>query len=301
MKLDQLFGSLGSQVLNGAFILLVCFAPLFALMVIVHFRRKRFKADYLEPFTEMPLRPPGESLRIKIEGLEDELENSLFALMGTSFLAFVLLLFLPMAKSGVVWLALGLGLVASYAIYAPKLLRQLQQLWDYRLGLKGECAVGQELNQLVADGFQVFHDLPFENFNIDHVLVGPAGVWAVETKTRRKPAAIKGAAKALVTYDGQTLQFPWGNDRFGLDQAERNAATLSKWLTASTGENTHVNAMLVLPGWWVERKARGTVTVLNPKEVRRAFPLRPENPLPPDRIQRIAFQLTERCRMERTK
>ena len=299
MKLDQLFGSLGSQLISGAFILLVCFAPLFVLMVIVHFRRKRFKADYLEPFTEMPLRPPGESLRLKIESLGDELESSLFGLMATSFFAFVIILYLFAKLTGVLWTAALGTLAISYAIYAPKLLRQLKQLWDHRLGLKGECAVGQELNQLVADGFQVFHDLPFENFNIDHVLVGPAGVWAVETKTRRKPAAIKGAAKALVTYDGQTLQFPWGHDRFGLDQAERNAATLSKWLTASTGDFTPVTAMLVLPGWWVERKARGTVNVLNPKEVRRAFPPRPANPLSPDRIQRIAFQITERCRMER--
>ena len=299
MNLQSVLSILGLKFLDTAFVLVVCFAPFFVLMLVVHFQRKRFRADYLEPFTEMPLRPPGESLRIKIESLAEELQDSVLKLLGVSLVASAILMLSAIKATGLVWIVTVVFLGVSYFIYGRRSLRQLKQLRDYRLGLKGECAVGQELNQLVAEGFQVFHDLPFDSFNIDHVIVGPAGVWAVETKTRRKPAAIKGAAKALVIYEGQTLQFPWGRDRFGLDQAKHNAAALSKWLSAATGEFTPVAAMLVLPGWWVERKAYGSVNVLNPKEVRRAFPQRPASPLNPERIQRIAFLLIERCRLER--
>ena len=45
------------------------------------------------------------------------------------------------------------------------------------------------------------HDLIGENFNVDHVLLGPADIFTVETKTLSKPAR----GKAEVRYDGQTL------------------------------------------------------------------------------------------------
>ncbi len=299
MNPGDLLGNLASQLQREMGGLVLCFLPMAALMVYISRRKKRFRADYLEPLTDLPLRPPGESLRLRIEELEDEMENSFFALMGASLGAFILLHSQPDKRSSLAGALLVLAII--YGIWGTKLVRQLRRLWDYRLGLKGECAVGQELNQLIADGFHVFHDLPFDGFNIDHVLVSSAGVWAVETKTRRKPASIKGAAKATVVYDGQTLHFPWGTDSFGLDQAQRNAATLSQWLTASTGDSTPVNAILVLPGWWVERKARGAVNVLNSKEVRHSFPTRTSDALSRDLVQRIVFQLTERCRIPRTK
>jgi len=54
-------------------------------------------------------------------------------------------------------------------------------------GFDGERYVGEALTPLVAQGFEIYHDVPFEGFNIDHVPVGPPGIFAVETKTRRKP------------------------------------------------------------------------------------------------------------------
>ncbi|MBU1055794.1 MAG: NERD domain-containing protein [Proteobacteria bacterium] len=36
-------------------------------------------------------------------------------------------------------------------------------------------------------GYKVYHDFPAEKFNIDHIIIGPAGVYAVETKARQKP------------------------------------------------------------------------------------------------------------------
>ncbi len=149
----------------------------------------------------------------------------------------------------------------------------------------------------------MFHDVPFEDkgakFNLDHVVVGPPGVYAVETKTRRKLAALAGNERATVTFDGEMLHFPTWSDSHGVKQASDNAATLSNWLSSSTGEPTPVQAILTLPGWWIERKNKGRVAVLNPKEIRYSFPTHVAEPLSPERIQRIAHQLTERCRLEK--
>ena len=69
-------------------------------------------------------------------------------------------------------------------------------------------AVGQELDQLMRQGAATFHDLPAEQFNIDHVVVAAEGVFAVETKGFTKPNQGRGKADATVVYDGETLRFP---------------------------------------------------------------------------------------------
>jgi len=54
-------------------------------------------------------------------------------------------------------------------------------------GYDAELSVGQELNQLMRQGAVVFHDLPADGFNIDHVLISALGVFAIETKEYTKP------------------------------------------------------------------------------------------------------------------
>lgn len=52
-------------------------------------------------------------------------------------------------------------------------------------GAEGEEVVGEILEGLVADGWQVLHDVSFGRGNIDHIVVGPGGLFTVETKSRR--------------------------------------------------------------------------------------------------------------------
>jgi hypothetical protein len=147
-------------------------------------------------------------------------------------------------------------------------------------------------------GFRVFHDVPFDGFNIDHVLIDPPGVYAVETKTKRKPADIQGPEKATVIFDGEALRYPKGYaDRRVVEQARRNARSLEEWLTKASGERVIANAVLTLPGWWVTRKAIGEVNVLNPDEIKRSFPKTPRQSLSQAQIDRLAYQPTERCRL----
>jgi len=52
-------------------------------------------------------------------------------------------------------------------------------------GAEGEELVGEILEGLTADGWQVIHDVAFGKGNIDHIVVGPGGLFTVETKSRR--------------------------------------------------------------------------------------------------------------------
>ncbi len=55
-------------------------------------------------------------------------------------------------------------------------------LSKYRMGLEGERYVGEMLNKISSDSIRVFHDIPGECFNVDHIIVSTRGVFAIETK-----------------------------------------------------------------------------------------------------------------------
>ena len=138
-----------------------------------------------------------------------------------------------------------------------------------RLGFEGERHVGEALNQLMLVGYRVFHDFlitdkPRSIRNIDHIVVGPNGVFAVETKTRRK---MKREDGAMVTVLEDALEYPWGRDQRDLAQAREDSEWLAQWLSKMSPEPVKVGSILVLPGWFIDRRAKARVTVLSGNEV----------------------------------
>lgn len=51
-------------------------------------------------------------------------------------------------------------------------------------GAEGEEVVGEILEGLAGDGWNVIHDVSFGRGNIDHIVIGPGGIFTVETKSR---------------------------------------------------------------------------------------------------------------------
>jgi Nuclease-related domain len=60
-----------------------------------------------------------------------------------------------------------------------------RQFRNWFVGARGEVAVAKELRPLEADGYVVVHDVSTPRGNIDHVVVGPTGVFVLETKAWR--------------------------------------------------------------------------------------------------------------------
>lgn len=52
-------------------------------------------------------------------------------------------------------------------------------------GAEGEEVVGRVLEELAASGWHVIHDVDLGRGNIDHIVVGPGGLFTIETKSRR--------------------------------------------------------------------------------------------------------------------
>ncbi|MFJ5639829.1 nuclease-related domain-containing protein [Streptomyces sp. NPDC093223] len=62
--------------------------------------------------------------------------------------------------------------------------------WDsWRTGLAGEQRVGAELNRLERHGWRVLHSIPLgDKVDVDHLLIGPGGVFSINTKHHHKRA-----------------------------------------------------------------------------------------------------------------
>ncbi|PZD71279.1 hypothetical protein C1752_07299 [Acaryochloris thomasi RCC1774] len=146
-----------------------------------------------------------------------------------------------------------------------QVLRVRQKARALVLGRDGERAVGQYLERLREQDFQVFHDVMGERFNIDHVLIGEKGVFAIETKTFSKPATGKSSIRFLngeLQVNGRRI------DRNPIEQSCAAASWLSDILRESTGRSVKVHPVILFPGWWVERlppEQNKRIWVLEPK------------------------------------
>lgn len=198
---------------------------------------------------------------------------------------------------------MGLALATALVVLAGGawyLAREAIRRGNHYLGWFGERMTAEELDPLRERGWRVFHDVPAESgkqeFNIDHVVVGPGGVFSIETKMRRKGSARAGRKEHELLYDGKVLSWPWGEDSYGLAQAERNSTWLRDWLSLMTGERIEVIPILVFPGWYVTPpNAVHRVSVINTSYLA-GFVSRQKDVLTPTQIDLLARQLESRCR-----
>jgi hypothetical protein len=58
-------------------------------------------------------------------------------------------------------------------------------------GATGEEQVGGLLETLAGDGWSVIHEASFGHGDVDHILIGPAGVFTVETKSHPGPITVR--------------------------------------------------------------------------------------------------------------
>lgn len=284
-----------------ALVLAIAFiGPSIAIIFLLR-RKRRRRALRRSPLTKNLLRSPGQSVREQLDEATSDLGFDVMGLALFPIMVAALLLAqqqaVGMRASMLDWVvpSCGVAIAVFIAYQVRKLVRAGHRIDDLRAGFDAELAVGQELDQLMRLGARVFHDFPAENFNIDHVVICPSGLFAVETKGFTKPKDIGGRAAATVTFDGRTLKFPSWTTAEPLDQAARQANWLAKWTSSAVGERISVTPVLVFPGWWVERKGRGETRVISGAEVESLLS-RTASGLPPQLMQRIAHQIEQRCR-----
>jgi hypothetical protein len=293
-------GEIAQQVAVVVGVLAACFiGPVLAIGFLA-LRKRRARARRRSPIGIDLLRGPGHTLRQQLDEASNDVSTDAFLLMMMPLL--LLAAFLAqghlrglqgMMHLAPIYVVLALGFVV---VMVRKLWKAGDRLDNLKAGFDAELAVGQELDQLMRQGAVVYHDIPADNFNIDHVVISGEGVFAVETKGFTKPKQGRGKADATVVFDGKLLKFPTWTTKGPLEQAERQATWLAKWLTSAVGSPVRVLPVVALPGWFVERTGRGDVRVFNGKELVGLLKSRGTQTLLPQDVQRIAHQLEQRCR-----
>jgi hypothetical protein len=219
------------------------------------------------PIRAKPLRQPGQSCdERKQQVFERKLEVP-FLIAGVSIALAAIEVFRyywNAPPSPRLYISFALVAVVFAALRWRKYRPEIRNL---SLAAEGERAVGQFLDRLRSEGYEVFHDVPANGFNVDHVIVGPVGVFSIETKTWKKPKR----GKAEVSFNGEVLlRNGMSVDRDPITQAKAQSSWLANQIEAGTGRRVRVKPVVLIPGWWIESSegAHREVWVLEPK----AFP-----------------------------
>jgi len=111
-------------------------------------------------------------------------------------------------------------------------------------GAYGEAATAKELEKLPR-GWEAMHDLRNGDYNFDHVVVGPPGVFLLNSKWssfRLEPSVDGGLIGVQVDDETVTMRI-----EPHVRQATRDALDLKKVIEARTGKRLWVQSVIV---WW---------------------------------------------------
>jgi hypothetical protein len=134
---------------------------------------------------------------------------AMFVMLITgAFMGYLLCLLLQIRRSPILVTLITEALLLGIALLVGRFgLRKLGELdkqrLDWRKGAVGETLVALKLNDFPND-FWVIHDLATPCGNLDHVVVGPTGVYAIDTKNWKGVVSADGAGELLL--NGKPLE-----------------------------------------------------------------------------------------------
>lgn len=239
-------------------------------------------------------------LRLPGYGLQEELRDKQFAILGYLVLGLYMVLS-PFAfvsiqthiKAGNFPYLLCITALSGLLFVAFKTVRNFNQLTKLRLGHAAELAAAAELMLLQAQGYQIFHDIQADKFNIDHLAIGPNGVFAIETKGRHKRTEDSKESHKMAFKDGK-LVFPSWTETDPIVQALRQAKWVTQWLSKASGMKITAVPVLVFPGWFINLQSRPPFPILNHKQLATALPRSGNTQLSQEQINAICYQVAQR-------
>ncbi|MGX7653505.1 nuclease-related domain-containing protein [Shewanella putrefaciens] len=248
--------------------------------------------------------------RIPAYGLQKQIHDLQLDLMGCVMMG-ILVVCLPLAANSVnayitvgkfPWVYALIGSVGA-TYFGFKTWKLFSKLTKLRLGHTAEIATANELIGLQALGYQVFHDVQADGFNIDHLVIGKNGVFAIETKGRHKRnkdlrqtnGNSSGNKGYQVFYKDGRLNFPSWTETKPIEQAERQSKWVSQWLTKATGTPVSSTPVLVFPGWYVTCQTKPPFPIVNHKQLVGTIPKLKTQDLTKQQVDSIIYQVAQRC------
>jgi hypothetical protein len=189
------------------------------------------------------------------------------------------------------WPSFWRGFAGGIFLFAYAWLRDSppEYIERWRRGAEAERRTGRALDRLRKAGWIVVHDLPWGHGNLDHVLVGPPGVFVVDTKELGGIATVEQGVVRVQRrmYDDAeyTLESLAATSR-------RNAYQLKTELERRTGIRTWVQAAVVFWNEFEQKEVeQERVSFLHGGVMTEWLNSRPRK-LDPNTVQRLAAELT---------
>lgn len=161
-------------------------------------------------------------------------------------------------------------LMSAYCAF--RIIRLRKEIRNLNQAEKGERRVSELLSQLRRKRYVAFDDLVVADSNIDHVIVGPGGIFAIETKAY----SLFGNGCVRVDETGvlRLGDKPALNDP--LRQASACARKVASILKDRMRQDFDVTPVLIFPGWTLRgARAETGVIVLNDEMISEFFESRP--------------------------
>lgn len=267
-------------------------------LFLIHRRKANIKRQ--AQMETVSLRGPGQSVLIRLDRINGLIHSSyrVVCIVPLAMLAAHLCVsYVGQIPESFLRTLATAGLVIAYGAYhLVGLMRLNAKRRQYQCAYDGEVEVARELNRLMDEGYHVYHDFPADDFYIDHIVIGPTGVMAVETRTRSKASSRNRVSDPVVTYDGRMLHFPRFSDYQIIEKANYQAAWLSGWISSSLGEDIAARAIVALPGWSVKRTSADGIPVVNPSQIETLFRHIKPRPLSDRQLDSIVSHIDRQCR-----
>lgn len=186
------------------------------------------------------------------------------------------------------WTSLGFmfGLWAGAAMSFWLMARESPPAWieQWQQGAFGEQATEKQLKKLEREGWMVLHDLPRGTGNVDHVVVGPGGVYVLDSKRTDGEVAVDDEGRVTITrLDDPTLHYV----HTGASHLRRVARETHDQVVAASRLNVWVTPVMV---WWAsfpQGVDEGPCVHVHGDELVTWLRARPMQ-IAPSRLQRVA-------------
>lgn len=122
-------------------------------------------------------------------------------------------------------------------------------------------AIGHQLRQISSGFTQVFHDADTSAGVVDHVLIGPSGLYAINVVAKRAPSA--GSVRLI----GNALQFSNTDHDESIVEIAAKARRLEKEFTELLGHKIRVRSVIAAPGWEIVEQTNEDHLLVNERNI----------------------------------
>jgi len=177
------------------------------------------------------------------------------------------------------------GLVTGMVVAMFVILRMSPPHWieKWQDGAVGEQWTGRTLRELEPQGWRIFHDLKASYGNIDHVVVGPGGVFLLDSKRWRGSVTVEGDSAIVCRIEDPDL-----HSRFTSPAHVKGLAReVHEAIRASTRATVWVTPVIVVWGDFAQVVAGDTCTFVHGDALAQWLKDQPAR-IAPGRVEQIA-------------